>query len=81
MLPEEPPPKASKLLRLGDRVLLTPHMIAANAGGTLGPAVPWATAAVLAALRSNTPEHVYNTAAIGKWRSRFEAQPLIGGAS
>jgi phosphoglycerate dehydrogenase-like enzyme len=78
VLPEEPPPKASKLLQLGDRVLLTPHMIAANDGGTLGPAVPWATAAVLAALRGDTPEHVYNTPAIGKWRSRFGAQPLIG---
>ena len=77
VLPEEPPPRTSRLLGLGDRVLLTPHMIAANSGGTLGPAIPWATAAVLAGLRGEIPEHVYNTQAIEKWRKRFAAQRLI----
>ncbi len=77
VLPEEPPPGASKLLGFGDRVLLTPHMIAANSGGTLGPAVPWATAAVLATLRGTLPEHVYNPAAIDKWRARFGTSSLI----
>ena len=77
VLPEEPPARTSKLLGLGDRVLLTPHMIAANSGGTLGPAIPRATAAVLAALRGEIPEDVYNTAAIDKGRTRFAVQPLI----
>jgi hypothetical protein len=52
-------------------------MIAANQGGTLGPAIPWATAAALAALRGTVPEHVYNTAAVTAWRERHEGKPLV----
>lgn len=71
VLPEEPPSPDSRILSFGDRVLLAPHMIAANQGGTLGAAVPWATDAVLAALRGELPEHVYNTEAIPAWQKRF----------
>ena len=78
VLPEEPPPATSRLLTLGDRVLLSPHMVAANHGGTLAAAVPWATAAVLAALGGAEPEHVYNTEALPKWRRRFAGRSLLG---
>jgi phosphoglycerate dehydrogenase-like enzyme len=77
VLPEEPPPRGARILGLGDRVLLSPHMVAANRGGTLGPAIPWATAAVLAALRGEVPEHVYNVVAVEKWRQRFGGKSLL----
>lgn len=71
VLPVEPPPAGTRLLALGDRVLLMPHMVAANEGGTLGAAIPLATAAVLAALRGEVPEHVCNAEAVAAWRARF----------
>jgi phosphoglycerate dehydrogenase-like enzyme len=77
VLPEEPPPVGSRILTLGDRVLLSPHMIAANEGGTLAPAVPWATEATLAALRGAVPRYVYNAQALDKWRARFERRALL----
>jgi D-3-phosphoglycerate dehydrogenase / 2-oxoglutarate reductase len=79
VLPEEPPPADARLLRLGERVLLSPHMIAANQGGTLGAAIPWAAEAVLAALRGEVPERVYNTDAVAKWQARFGHRPLLPG--
>jgi len=80
VLPEEPPPRDARLLKLGDHVLLSPHMIAANQGGTLGTAVPWAVEAVLAALRGQLPERVYNTEAVAKWRTRFGGKALLPAA-
>jgi len=77
VLPEEPPPSDSRLVRMDDRVLLSPHMIAANDRGTLHAAIPWATDAVLAALAGRIPEHVANVPAIPRWRERFEGRPLI----
>jgi hypothetical protein len=64
-------------LGYGDRVLLSPHTIAANQGGTLGAAIPWATDAVLAALRGELPDRVYNTDAIATWQRRFGGVPLL----
>jgi phosphoglycerate dehydrogenase-like enzyme len=80
VLPDEPPPRDARILGYGDRVLLAPHMLAANQGGTLGAAIPWAAAAVLAALRGEVPECVYNTEAVVKWQSRFGGLSLIGQA-
>jgi len=77
VLPEEPPAGVSRVLALGDRVLLSPHMVAANQGGTLGAAIPWATQATLAALRGEVPDNVYNTAAIAAWRARFAGRSLL----
>ena len=83
VLPEEPVPHDARILRLGDRVLLSPHMVAANQGGTLGAAIPWATEAVLAVLRGELPERIYNTDAVAAWRARFSSQSLLstGGRS
>ncbi len=79
VLPEEPPPRGARILGYGDRVLLSPHMIAANQGGTLGAAIPWAADAVLTALRGELPDSVYNTEGIAKWQSRFGGVSLLGG--
>ena len=82
VLPEEPAPKNARILHYGDRVLLSPHMIAANQGGTLGAAIPWAAEAVLAALRGELPDCIYNTEAVAKWQARFGGSSvLIGGPS
>jgi phosphoglycerate dehydrogenase-like enzyme len=80
VLPEEPPPRDARIFELGNRVLLSPHMIAANQGGTLGAAIPWALEAVLAALRGELPERVYNTEAAAKWRARFGGKALLPAA-
>jgi phosphoglycerate dehydrogenase-like enzyme len=77
VLPEEPPPAAAKILATDDRVILSPHMIAANKGGTLGPAVPWATEAVLAALAGRVPENVVDGSAIAAWQRRFGGRSLL----
>jgi len=77
VLPEEPIPRDARILRFGDRVLLSPHMVAANQGGTLGAAIPWAAEAVLAALRGELPERIYNTEGIAKWQARFGGKSLL----
>jgi D-3-phosphoglycerate dehydrogenase / 2-oxoglutarate reductase len=77
VLPIEPPPADARVLALGDRVLLFPHMVAANQGGTLGAAIPWATAAALAAVRGEVPDHVYNGEAVPEWRRRFAGRSLL----
>ena len=77
VLPEEPPGGQARVLSLGDKVLLCPHMISANHPGTLQPAIPWATDATLAALRGQVPEHVCNADAIPRWLARFGGKPLI----
>ena len=77
VLPEEPPGRQARVLALGDKVLLCPHMISANRPGALQPAIPWATEATLAALRGRVPEHVYNVDAVPRWLARFGERPLI----
>lgn len=77
VLPEEPPRPVARVLTFGDRVLLSPHMIAANQGGTLAPAIPWATQDALAALRGEDPLYVYNAEVLEKWRSRFAGRSLL----
>jgi D-3-phosphoglycerate dehydrogenase / 2-oxoglutarate reductase len=77
VLPDEPPARGARILSFGDRVLLAPHMIAANQGGTLGAAIPWATEATLAALRGDLPDNVYNAEASAKWRARFGGKSLL----
>jgi phosphoglycerate dehydrogenase-like enzyme len=77
VFPEEPIPRDARILSLGDSVLLSPHMVAANQGGTLGAAIPWAVEAALAALRGELPLRIYNTEAIERWLSRFGGKSLL----
>ena len=68
---EEPLALDSPLRQLGDKVLLSPHMISANVGSGLGPGIQWATESVLHALRGEVPDNVYNQEVIPRWQSRF----------
>ena len=75
---DEPMDRDSKLLRMGNEVLLSPHMISHNQGGGLGPGIEWAAEAVLTALRGEVPENVFNPNVIPRWRERFGGNALIG---
>ncbi len=68
---EEPLALDSPLRKLGDKVLLSPHMVSANIGSGLGPGIRWATNSVLAALDGKVPDNVYNKEVIQQWESRF----------
>ena len=78
---EEPLPDDSPLRNLGDKVLLSPHMAPSNHGTNdgLGPGVEWATHSVMAALRGEVPDNVYNKAAIPLWRERFAGKSVLSG--
>ena len=77
VLPEEPPDPQTPLLGLGDKVLLSPHMITANHGTGLQIAVPWVEQAVYDALHGQVPKHVANPDVIPKWRARFGGKSLL----
>lgn len=77
VLPAEPPSADARILLTDARVILSPHMIAANRGGTLAAAIPGATDAVLAALKGLVPAHVYNEAAVPAWNARFAGKSLL----
>jgi phosphoglycerate dehydrogenase-like enzyme len=68
---EEPLALDSQLRNLGDRVLLSPHMVSSNVGSGLGPGIDWATESVLRALRGEVPDNVYNKEVIPRWERRF----------
>jgi phosphoglycerate dehydrogenase-like enzyme len=69
---QEPLPSDSRLKDLGDKVLLSPHMVSSNAGtGGLRPGVKWATESVLSALNGEVPDNVYNKEVIPAWQKRF----------
>jgi phosphoglycerate dehydrogenase-like enzyme len=68
---QEPLALDSQLRNLGDRVLLSPHVVSNNVGSGLGPGIAWATDAVLAALRGQVPDNVYNKDVIPRWERRF----------
>ena len=67
----EPLALDSPLRNLGDKVLLSPHMVSSNVGSGLGPGIRWATDSVLAALRGEVPDNVYNKEVIPRWQRRF----------
>ena len=77
VLPEEPPNPQSPILGLGDKVLLSPHMVTANHGTGLGHAIPWVEDVVYAILKGEVPEHVVNEDALPKWLDRFGGKSLI----
>jgi D-3-phosphoglycerate dehydrogenase / 2-oxoglutarate reductase len=68
---DEPLAASSPLRGLGDRVLLSPHMISSNVGSGLKPGIAWATRSVLSALRGDVPDNVFNTDVIPRWQARF----------
>ena len=68
---EEPLALDSQLRNLGDKVLLSPHMVSSNVGSGLGPGIQWAIESVLRALRGEVPDNVYNKEVIPRWERRF----------
>jgi phosphoglycerate dehydrogenase-like enzyme len=68
---EEPLALDSQHRNLGDKVLLSPHMVSSNVGSGLGPGIRWATDSVLSALRGEVPDNVYNKEVIPHWERRF----------
>lgn len=77
VLPEEPPELEARIRSMGNKVLLSPHMVSANSPGTLEPAIPWATEATVAALKGVVPDHVCNEDAIPRWLERFGDRSLV----
>ena len=77
VLPEEPPDPQTPILGLGDKVLLSPHMVTQNHGTGLQMAVPWVEEAVYAVLRGEVPKHIANEEVLYKWRQRFEGKSLL----
>ena len=77
VLPDEPPDPQLPILGLGDKVLLSPHMIANTIGGGLKAAVPWVTKAVLDVLKGEVPRHVVNPEILPEWKARFGGKSLI----
>jgi phosphoglycerate dehydrogenase-like enzyme len=75
---DEPPPTDSPLLKLGHKVLLSPHMATSNLKSGLKPGVEWATRSVFAALRGEVPDNVYNKEVIPKWLERFGGRRVAG---
>jgi phosphoglycerate dehydrogenase-like enzyme len=68
---DEPLHADSPLLKMGHKVLLSPHMASSNLDNGLKQGIIWANRAVLAALDGKVPEHVYNKEVIPKWLKRF----------
>jgi D-3-phosphoglycerate dehydrogenase / 2-oxoglutarate reductase len=77
VLAEEPPAADTPLLALGDKVLLSPHMVSNNVGCDLGIAAPWVEKALMDALQGVVPKHVVNPAALARWLERFGGKALI----
>ena len=74
---DEPLDPQSPILGLGDKVLLSPHMISSNRGSGILPGVEWATRSVLSALSGEVPDNVYNKDVIPKWRERFSGSNIL----
>ena len=77
VLPDEPPDPQLPILGLGDKVLLSPHMIANTINGGLKEAIPWVTKAVLDVLKGEVPRHVVNEEVLPLWRQKFAGKSLI----
>jgi phosphoglycerate dehydrogenase-like enzyme len=77
VLPEEPPEPQTPLLGLGEKILLSPHMISQNQGTGLQIAVPWVEQAVFDVLHGRVPKHIANPDALPAWRARFEGNGLL----
>lgn len=73
----EPLAADSPLRKMGDKVLLSPHMVSSNVGSGLKPGIRWATQSVLCALRGEVPDNVYNKEVIPQWQSRFGGKSVL----
>ena len=81
VLPEEPPPPDLRLLKLGDKILLSPHMVSNNIGTGLGIAAPWVEQAIYDVLQGKIPKYVVNPEIIPAWLSRYGGKNLMQAAA
>jgi phosphoglycerate dehydrogenase-like enzyme len=68
---DEPLTKDSRLLKMGHKVLLSPHMVSSNLRAGLHPGLIWASKCVMSALNGKTPEAVFNKDVIPVWEQKF----------
>ncbi len=74
---DEPLPVDSPMRSLGDKVILSPHMVSSNQASGLGPGYAWATDAVLQALGGQVPNNVFNPEVIERWKERFGGRSVL----
>jgi phosphoglycerate dehydrogenase-like enzyme len=74
---DEPIDEKSRLKRLGDKIILSPHMVSSNQESGLGPGYDWATNSVLQALAGEVPNNVFNPEVIERWKERFGGTTVI----
>src|SRR5258706_2143798 len=67
----------SPIRKMGDQVLISPHMVSSNIGSGLKPGVAWATRSVISALKGEVPDNVYNKEVIAQWQSRFGGKSAL----
>ena len=76
---DEPIATDSPLKKLGNKVILSPHMVSSNQASGLGPGYVWATNAVLQALAGEVPNNVFNPEVIERWKERFGGTTVLTG--
>jgi phosphoglycerate dehydrogenase-like enzyme len=74
---DEPLPAESKLRKVGDRIMMSAHMVSSNHGSGIGPGYRWAAQSVLAALQGEVPDNVFNPEVIERWKQRFGGRKLL----
>lgn len=77
---DEPLPHNSPLMGLGDKVLLSAHMVSSNVkSGGLHPGYQWATRSMISALNGEVPDNVFNKDVIPAWKEKFGGKKLLFG--
>ena len=74
---DEPLLADSALRTLGDKIMMSPHMVSSNQASGLGPGYRWATDAVLQALGGQVPNNVFNPEVIDRWKERFGDRSVL----
>ncbi len=74
---DEPIAADSPFRSMGDKVLLSGHMISYNRQSSLGPGFAWASDAVIQALAGEVPNNVFNPEVIEKWKDRFGGRSVL----
>ncbi len=74
---DEPVDADARILTMGDKVLLSPHMVSSNLRGGLHPGLIWATRCVLTALRGEVPDAVFDKDVLPTWEQRYKAKNIL----
>lgn len=74
---DEPLLADSPLRSLGDKIMMSPHMVSSNQASGLGPGYKWATDAVIQALAGQVPNNVFNPEVIDRWKERFGDRSVL----